>query len=820
MTFSLGLDIGACAVKLCVLDAGGGVRFDRYAAHRGRMHEVAGALVREAMAEFGARALSFGAVTGAGSEAVSTNCAAARVNDIAALAEGALSIDGACRCVASIGGQSAVFVTGLDSGDRSRIQVSMNASCSSGTGSFLDEQVSRLGLAIEDYAPLALRAGKYPRIAGRCSVFAKTDITHHQQEGAPVEEILLGLAHSLVKNYKTAVLRKLPMQTPLLLAGGLAQNQVIVRVFRQELGLDDGDCVVSAHSAVAVALGAAVLARRQGLPLDAPALLDRLENMPPAHAEKGRTRLPTLWGFGTGDALGRHECRSARGQGLDVHLGVDVGSTSTNLVLLDPEGRVLDLRYLRTAGDPVRAVRQGLAELAAAHPSGLRVLGVGVTGSGRNLIGRFVGADVVRDEITAQACAAVALAPDVETVLEIGGQDSKYIAIQDGRVVDFQMNKVCAAGTGSFLEEQAKKLGIRLADLADLALSARTPVDLGERCTVFMEASVATHRAQGAEVADIAAGLCFAVAKNYLNRVVGSRRLGGKVLFQGGLAFNQGVVNAFRALTGREVLVPPYFSVTGAYGAALLAREEMGAGPSRFRGFHPSASRADTGADIGAGGEVSGAASGEDAFSREVAALVFEGDDPVRRPGRPTVGMPRALFTYGMYPMFATFFRSLGCNVLLSDPTSEKTIALGQEYSLDETCYPLKLINGHAAELLGKGVDALFFPDLYTVNHPGSKSRQNYGCAYMQQAFRMVDQAMSLGRRGVRLLAPSIAFSLGPQFMRGQFLALGRELGCEDQRTGQACRTPWPLMRASSSASPCAGARSWRPLTLAAGPLS
>jgi len=493
--------------------------------------------------------------------------------------------------------------------------------------------------------------------------------------------------------------------------------------------------------------------------------------------------LEPLDGFGEGDGENKHRCHPLPADGLArVWLGIDVGSTSTNLVLADAENRILAYRYLRTAGDPTRAVGEGLAQLGGELGGRISVAGVGITGSGRQMIGRMVGADLVRDEITAQARAATLLDPEVDTVFEIGGQDSKFISLKDGVVADFQMNKICAAGTGSFIEEQAKKLGVPLDEIGPRALTARSPISLGERCTVFMESSIAAHLAHGADTADLAAGLCYSIIKNYMNRVVSNKRVGRRILLQGGVAHNQGVVNAFRAVTGKKGAVPPFFSVSGAYGAAVLVRETMAAedrSETTFRGFRldgdqpPATPRAQ-------GDSV------ESTFNREVQDFVFQGYNPKIDPTRKTVGMPRALFTFGMFPLFHPFFKALGCNVLLSDPTSEETIRLAQEYSLDETCYPVKLVNGHATQLVQMGVDYLFFPDLYSVHHPGSKARQNYGCPYMQAAFKIINKAMALESKCIKLLAPTIAFNQGKEFMRGVFMDMGRELGADEEQTSRA----------------------------------
>jgi len=223
----------------------------------------------------------------------------------------------------------------------------------------------------------------------------------------------------------------------------------------------------------------------------------------------------------------------------------------------------------------------------------LRFTAVGVTGSGRERVGKRIGADAVRDEITAQAKGAAHWVPEADTVFEIGGQDSKYISIQNGEVVDFQMNKICAAGTGSFVEEQAARMGIPLAEFGPLALSSEHPASLGERCTVFIETAIASASAEGISRADIAAGLCHSIVQNYLHKVVGSKPVGQHIVLQGGVDYNPGIVAAFQSAYGDRVQVSPVFSISGAYGAALLAQEAVGDALSRFVGFDSPAKDAE-----------------------------------------------------------------------------------------------------------------------------------------------------------------------------------------------------------------------------------
>ncbi|GAB6156965.1 acyl-CoA dehydratase activase [Desulfotomaculum varum] len=271
---------------------------------------------------------------------------------------------------------------------------------------------------------------------------------------------------------------------------------------------------------------------------------------------------------------------------LKCYLGLDVGSVSTNIVLMDENTNVLQSLYLRTNGQPVAAVQRGLKQISDKLPPHAVIRGVGTTGSGRQLTGIVVGADAVKNEITAHAVAASHLVPDVQTVLEIGGQDSKIIILRNGVVTDFAMNTVCAAGTGSFLDQQASRLNIAIEEFGDIALRGKTPVRIAGRCAVFAESDMIHKQQMGFNLEDILAGLCEALVRNYLNNVGKGKEILGPVVFQGGVAANAGMRRAFERAIGMEVHVPKYFNVMGAVGAALLARDAVARGvPTRFKGF-------------------------------------------------------------------------------------------------------------------------------------------------------------------------------------------------------------------------------------------
>ena len=268
------------------------------------------------------------------------------------------------------------------------------------------------------------------------------------------------------------------------------------------------------------------------------------------------------------------------------YLGIDVGSVSTNVVVLDEQDEVLADLYIRTNGQPIKAIQTGMESIRPELPDDLKICGVGTTGSGRQLAAAIVGADVVKNEITAHAVAALNMVPGVRTILEIGGQDSKIIILREGVVTDFAMNSVCAAGTGSFLDQQASRLTIPIEEFGDYALKARSPVRIAGRCTVFAESDMIHKQQMGHNLEDIIRGLSEALVRNYLNNVGKGKEILEPIVFQGGVAANKGIKAAFESALGLTVQIPKYFDVMGAVGSALLAREYVGRyRPTNFKGF-------------------------------------------------------------------------------------------------------------------------------------------------------------------------------------------------------------------------------------------
>lgn len=852
--YYVGIDIGASSVKVAAVDAAGAVVRVLRRAHQGSPLPCLRALLDElangenepgarVAPEAGGRAGGEGAcesepaaasaisatsrplplsacggvaVTGSGAGMVRALVPGLReLEEVPALVKGVRALALQAACVMQMGAQSGVFATGFASG--AAPEFAMNESCAAGTGSFFEDQMQGLGLPLDSYSDLVTRAQSVPRLSGRCSVFAKTDIIHRQQEGVPVEDILQGLCHATVKAFKATIVRSLPVEKPLALAGGTLLNAGVVRAVREVFDLGEDELLADPQLVNAQAVGAALAAAEAGeadaqlaalraaLGGESAGQADDLARLPRLpHVDctpnRGFALAPSPWNPAgapayDGGAVPRSAAVDAlaAGQPVPVALGVDVGSTSTNLVLVSTDGVLLDAQYLRTRGNPKQAVRDGLASLAQRVGSRAHVVAAGVTGSGRTMIGNLIGADAVRDEITAQARAAAAADPLVDTVFEIGGQDSKYIGLATGQVADFQMNKVCAAGTGSFVEEQAARLGIALPDYGALALSAERPVDLGERCTVFVETAINAALAKGATKSEVAAGLCLSVVRNYLHKVVNNKPVGCRIVLQGGVAYNPAIVAAFRAYAGDDLTVSPYFAVSGAVGAALLAAEAQGVlsvqigvtadktfPPSNFKGWDLS------GASHAAHRVDPDEIAANRAFFHKVDEMYLEGYDPVRDPAKKTVGVPRALMLHKLFPMANAFFKQLGFNVVLTDASDEETVRLAQASAQGETCYPVKLVHGHMAQLLDAGVDYVFMPSVHTIRHLKSTVPHNYACTYMQSIPAIVAKELDYEGHGITLLNPQMNLDFGQGAMAEVMLEVGAQLGRTPQETARA----------------------------------
>ena len=580
----IGLDAGSVSVKLVILDENGNLLYKIYRRHKGHPLSVTLDILKEITTKGYGQKITAGAdfslsITGSAGRLIASVFGIEPFNEIIAQAYSSQRLCPHIKTIIEMGGEDSKLIL-LGEDGRSVKDFSMNSVCAAGTGSFLDQQAERLRISIEEFSELALTSQKPPRIAGRCSVFAKSDMIHLQQIATRVEDIIAGLCFAVARNFKGSIARGRTIIAPVSFQGGVAANKGMVRALKEIIAIEE--LHVPEHFAFMGAIGASLknihehTIRRFDV--------SRLDEFLQTYRSDGEGHPPLndggerIWEDKGNDALSSFILRpsSLPSSPIRAYLGIDIGSISTNLAVIDEEGKLLAKRYLMTAGRPIKAVQQGLAEIGDEIGDGVEILGVGTTGSGRYMIADFVGADIVKNEITAQATAAVFINKDVDTIFEIGGQDSKFISLENGIIVDFEMNKACAAGTGSFLEEQAEKLNISIKEeFAQCALSAKNPCRLGERCTVFMENSLMSNLQRGADKDDLLAGLAYSIVQNYINRVVAGKRIGSNIFFQGGVAFNKSVAAAFEKYLGKRITIPPHHDVTGAIGMGLIAMKHM-----------------------------------------------------------------------------------------------------------------------------------------------------------------------------------------------------------------------------------------------------
>lgn len=745
-----GIDIGSSGIKLVLIEEGQIIR-KLEVRHNGNWKKALLGLLSPLCKEYPQAAV---VLTGSyRSELEAMVPKSAVLDDIPAIVEGVHRSVPSAGSVIEIGSQNARFITGL-SGKVPRFAV--NEHCAGGTGSFFEDQMSRLGLEITDFSSIVEQAVSIPRISGRCAVFAKSDIIHRQQEGTTTPDILLGLCYAMVRNYKAVIVKGLEVEKPVVLSGGICRNSGVVRAVKEVFSLSDSELIIPPDFTCISALGAAFTAASSTLTLE-----ELVKTVSEALEKRGFETLPPLKECTRPSDPVATKMMSSSG----CFIGIDIGSVSTDLLLMDKEGGIIDYLYLRTRGNGEKAVREGLETFRERYGE-ISFLAAGVTGSGRDRIARIFKADCVRDEITAQAEAAVYLYPEADTVFEIGGQDSKYISIENGNVRDYQMNRICAAGTGAFIEETAARLGVPISEFGPLALTSPHPAALGERCTVFISTAMTSAMSEGADKADIAAGLCTSVVRNYLHKVVGSRRIGNNIILQGGIAYNSAIISAFRAETGREITVSRLFPVSGAYGSALLARKGWKEGT--VSAFGKEGAEETHSIESSAENKV---------VYNKAQQLLLEGYDGRLDPGKKTVGIPFVLMIHKFFPLANAFFRTLGYNVLLSGYSDEEIVRLSQEHAAAETCYPVKLIYGHMQKLVEAGVDYIFLPRIHTMKHESSQVAHNYGCVYMQTAPCFVSATLGLEEKGIRLLSPVFDLDFGKEAMAMAMLSVAKELG-------------------------------------------
>lgn len=773
--------------------------FSSYLRHQGNTEIKISKLLSHLFNFFTEEQIVMITTTGSGGKAIAQKYNFHYVNEFRASATGVGLLYPEVQTIFEIGGERSKYIL-IAADDNHHVQIldyEINGECAAGTGSFFDQQAERLKYSVIEAAEAASTSKRSAAIAGRCSVFAKSDMIHAQQRGYSPPEVLKGLCEAVVRNYKGSISKgkKIVPQTAFI--GGLASNQAFPDLFRQHFSFSQDDFLVPPYPAWMGAAGAALHQANSKQSIQKTFNVNTV-------VKKSKKTFPTTTPLSLKKV---HRLDSiittidfSQNQKIPVWLGIDIGSVSTNLALLDQKNQVIHSIYRSTEGRPVEIVKDSLIQILNKTRDQVEIQGVGTTGSGRELIGLLVGADVIKDEITAHKTGSMHVSTNflnkrVDTIFEIGGQDSKFISIQDGIVVDFALNEACAAGTGSFLEEQAHKLGINIIDeFAHYALRSQHPLKLGERCTVFMEKELTPYLQKGVSREDITAGLAVSIALNYLNRVVKKRKIGNTIFFQGGTAFNDSVAAAFATLLDKEIIIPPHNGIMGAIGAALLSRRFMkNKRKSTFRGWdlnqidwklteftcHHCSNQCriqkfSVDGETCYWGDKCSNRYRKQTKSEKKAVIadlftenreyIFSLNTDNFTSSRARIGIPRALSFYERLPFWKKYFSSLGFQVVLSSPSRQNLIDLGCESVVAEPCFPIQLAHGHLIDLLQKNVDYIFLPNFVTEEDQ-ENSPHSFICLWTQSLPHVILHTPSLSGIIEKLLYPNLQFRQGFSFV-------------------------------------------------------
>jgi predicted CoA-substrate-specific enzyme activase len=785
----LGVDVGSLYIKAAAMGPGGEIVWSLHRPHQGTPLETVEDLERRCRRN----GIPFG-ITGRLKEAVfqrpldSVLCLHAAVRHLHPTASNILEVGATHYCLVRLN----------RSGGIQSIQT--NPICASGTGSFLDAQAERMGLSYDAISFTGIEHDP-PAIATRCAVFAKSDLIHRQQEGFDIQALWSGLCRGLAEGLFHALTHGSPIQGELLLCGGVALNRTFGAWLRS-LFCGNGNkasVAVALRPELTAAVGAALLGRngngfhRRPVHVPAPTVRKRRPPLALKRSSPVRYRPLSFRIDHLQNEITVHRLPQGPPNDTPLFLGIDIGSTSTKLAFVDASGNLLVDIYRRTQSDPIQATRHLLSSALALfrqiqwHPV---VAGAGTTGSGRKLIGEIVGADVIINEISAHVAGAVRVEPDIQTIFEIGGQDAKYMRISNGRIVDANMNYVCAAGTGSFIEELCSKLGYRVEEIGEGLLGVEPPY-INSRCTVFMEQDIHALLQEGVSRREAAGAIVYSVIENYLDRVVGKRPVNGpRVMFQGATARNIALSAAIEHLLEREVVVSPYPHAMGAYGVALLAQSTMPTGISKFRGLDLASRRIEIEKESCSGchnrceltravieGEPKphlwGMKCGRDETGKTSRKLptyeVFQQRQSMVRPARAAAKrpaspkrlvMPLALSTYSLGPFWAEFFSRIGVELITGPPTDERIIQSGRQVAAPEFCLPVKTALGHAAQCLEKKGDPLFVPHLIADRQVEGLTQTRF-CPYLEVLPSLIRPMVEKkGRADARVIAPIIDLRL------------------------------------------------------------
>ena len=758
MSYKLGIDVGSTTLKTVVLDEKNQIIEKSYARHFSKVREMTVAHLRSLGDLLAGHSLQV-AITGSAGLGIAKASGVGFVQEVFATAGAVQRLSPQTDVVIELGGEDAkiLFLQGT-------LEERMNGTCAGGTGAFIDQMATLLDVTPDELNALSANHEKIYPIASRCGVFAKSDIQPLLNQGARREDIAVSIFQAVVDQTITGLAQGREIKGHVLFLGGpLSFLPELQKRFATTLKLDEQHATFPALAPYYVALGAAFYAGTAGEePLTWERLVDKLENMTTAGGDVNR--LPPL--FADEEEYNAFAARHARMMVPETdistysgkaYLGIDCGSTTTKLVLLDEQRAILYKHYVSNGGNPLPIVRQQIQHIYGLCGERITIASAAVTGYGEELMKSAFGVDFGLVETVAHFTAARYFSPHVDFIIDIGGQDIKCFTIRDGTVDSVILNEACSSGCGSFIETFAKSLGYPIDEFARLALFSEAPVDLGSRCTVFMNSSVKQAQKDGATVEDISAGLAVSVIKNAVYKVIRARsaeELGANIVVQGGTFLNDAVLRCFERELGRDVVRLTISELMGAYGAAIFAMEhepEMSTmlTAARLAAFTHRAEavtcrgctnrcpltintfdggkRFITGNKCERGAGQAHANTLPNLMQIKYESLLALTKEENTTTG-PRVGLPLVLNNYENLPFWAAFFRALGCQPVLSGQSSRRLYMKGQHTIPSDTiCYPAKLVHGHIQELLEQQVDMIFYPCM-TYNFDEGISENCYNC--------------------------------------------------------------------------------------------
>ena len=790
-TFHLGLDIGSTTIKAVLLSDNLQPVFERYRRHLSDTRNTLIELVSEAARLFSGSPVT-ARFTGSGGLALAEALGLPFTQEVIASTAAVQRLIPQTDVAIELGGEDAKITY-----FQGTVEQRMNGICAGGTGSFIDQMSSLLNTDAGGLNALAKESKVIYNIASRCGVFAKSDIQSLLNEGAEAADIAASVFQSVVNQTISGLACGKPIRGIVAFLGGpLHFLGELRRRFEQTLGLDADHSLHPEGSHLFAAHGAA-LCGVQDAPMALDALSRRLERQRGVVRHE-IDRLPALFAgpeeyqaFTTRHAAAKAPAGELAGYSGPCFLGIDAGSTTTKLALTAADGTLLHSRYGSNLGRPLELVRGYLQELYGLLPPGAFIARSCVTGYGEGMLKAALHVDEGEIETVAHYKAAARFDPKVDFILDIGGQDMKCLRIRNGVIDSILLNEACSSGCGSFIETFAKSLNLTAAQFAQEALFAAGPIDLGSRCTVFMNSRVKQAQKEGATVGDISAGLAYSVIKNALNKVIKLRSpedMGRHVVVQGGTFANEAVLRALELIAGRDVTRTDIAALMGAYGAALLAAERWQGKPTALLGSRElenfrhrtslsrcglcenrcllTISRFEDGATFISGNRCergAGKAAAKSTLPNLYAEKLqrFLGYEPLAEDKAPlgVIGIPRVLNVFENYPYWFTFLTKLGYSVRLSPPSGKHIYELGMETIPSESaCYPAKLAHGHVMSLIESGVKTIFYPSIAYETKEDAGAGNHFNCPIVTSYPENIRNNMEAFReRGVAFLSPFLS---------------------------------------------------------------